>query len=74
MPVIPAFQSSKKAWPGPLPLPARDSPDARLDANMMEINLAYYYLQDSVVTIILFGCFGTVTLLTALLLWVMRDE
>jgi len=40
----------------------------------MEINLAYYYLQDSVITIILFGCFGCVITLTALLLWVMRDE
>jgi hypothetical protein len=41
---------------------------------MTEINLAYYYLQDSIVTIVLFGCFGTVVTLTALLLWVMRDE
>ena len=41
---------------------------------MTEINLAYYYLQDSMITIILFGCFGTVALLAALLLWVIRDE
>jgi hypothetical protein len=40
---------------------------------MTEINLAYYYLQDSLVTIVLFGAFGTVAVMLALLLFVIRE-
>jgi hypothetical protein len=36
---------------------------------MTEINLAYYYVQDSLVTIILFGIFGMLATLSGLLLY-----
>jgi hypothetical protein len=40
---------------------------------MTEINLAYYYLQDSLVTIILFGIFGMLTMLLTALMWFIRE-
>ena len=40
---------------------------------MTEINLAYYYVQDSLVTIILFGIFGMLATVLVALAWFVRD-
>jgi hypothetical protein len=40
---------------------------------MTELNLAYYYVQDSLVTIILFGIIGMLAMLLAALAWFIRD-
>ena len=40
---------------------------------MTELNLAYYYVQDSLVTIILFGIFGMLAMLLTVLMWFIRE-
>jgi len=40
---------------------------------MTEINLAYYYLQDSLVTIILFGIFGMLAMILIALAWFIHE-
>ena len=57
----------------PLLTRARASFVAKLGANMMDINLAYYLLQDAIVTIILFSIVGTIAALFAAFLVIINE-
>ena len=57
----------------PLLTRARVSFVAKLGANMMDINLAYYLLQDAIVTIILFSIVGTIAALFATFLVIINE-
>ena len=46
---------------------------AKLGANMTEINPAYYYPEDAIVTIILFGIVGTIAALFAAFLVIINE-
>ena len=57
----------------PLLTRARASFVAKLGANLMDINLAYYLLQDAIVTIILFSIVGTIAALFAAFLVIINE-